>query len=107
MSLESDFRDLCAQSVTVRTRSGRNSDGSDTFSTAASTYRARVVGSKKWVRDSLGNVVQASQEVWILSTGTIAQDSRITLPDGTSPPVLQIATFPDGDGTHHNRVVCG
>ena len=108
MTYEStDFRPLLANTITVRTRASRNSDGSDTFSTAASTYRARVVTTRKWVRNSEGVAVQASQVAWVASPAPLAADSRYTLPDGPSPPVLDIAAYPDTDGTHHHRLLFG
>ena len=105
MSWETQFTDLMPHTVTVRARASRNSDGSDTFSTAASSLTARVVTTRKWVRNSEGTVVRASQEAWVASTGTLAADSRYTLPDGTSPPVLVIESYADGDGTHHGHIV--
>lgn len=107
MSLETDFRDLCVQTVTVLARTGRNSDGSDSFTGTASTYRARVANTKKWVRNSEGVATQASHMAWILSTGIIAADSKITLPDGSTPPLLSIANYPDQDGGHHVEAMFG
>lgn len=105
MSLEADFQTMCVQTVNVKTRTGRNGDGSDTFSTAGSTYRARVANTKKWVRNSEGVAIQASYMAWILSTGIIAADSKITLPDGSTPPILAISSFPDDSGAHHVEVL--
>ena len=107
MTYESDFNSMLPHTITVRARASRNSDGSDTFSTAASSLTARVVTTRKWVRNSEGTVVRASQEAWVASTGTLAADSRYTLPDGTSPPVLVIESYADGDGTHHGRILFG
>ena len=98
---------MLPNTVVVRTRASRNSDGSDTFSTSATTYRARVVNSRKWVRATNGNSAMTSAIAWIASTGTLAMDSRYTLPDGTSPPVLMVDTVPDEDGVYHNRVTFG
>ena len=107
MSFESDFLSMMPHTITVRARASRNSDGSDTFSTSASSLTARVVTTRKWVRNSEGVAVQASQEAWVASTGTLAVDSRYTLPDGTSPPVLAVESFPDESGTHHGHLLFG
>ena len=104
MSWETQFTDLMPHTVTMRARASRNSDGSDTFSTSASTYRARVMNTRKWVRGVNGNGAMTAAIAWIASTGTMAMDSRYTLPDGSSPPVLMIDTVPDEDGVFHNRV---
>ena len=107
MSLEYEFRDLMPQSVIVKTRTGRGTDGAPTFSTAASTYRARVVNVNTEMRDQAGVVKVARYEVWVHSTGILAVDSRYQLPDGATPPVLSIDIFPDDGGNHHSRVRFG
>ena len=111
MSWEStDFREMFPSTVTVLARTGRNSDGSDTFSGTASTYRARVKNIIRQVRDAQGNVAMAGYEVWVASTSVIAADSKITIPHGSTtrtPPILSVTSPPDDDGLHHCKVICG
>ncbi len=105
--MESDFLELMPQSITVATRASRSADGHVTFSTSATTYRARVVNSRAQVRDDSGVMRVARYEVWVNSTAILAPDSKFTLPDGSTPPILSVDVFPDETGNHHNRVMFG
>lgn len=108
MGFASDFADVLKQTVTVSTSNGRGTDGAATFSTSATTYAARVVNAHRQIRDLTGNVVMSQFDVWIASTGTIAPDSKVVLPDGTSPPLLVVAAYPDENGAHfHNKLTFG
>ena len=108
MGFSSDFDDVMTQTVTVKTLASRNSDGSAAYSTATSTFAARVVNTNRQIRDASGNVVMGQYDVWIASTGTIAANSKITLPDGTAPPILLVHAYPDENGSHyHNKVTFG
>ena len=107
MSFERQFRTMMPHTVTVRTLASKSADGSPTYSTAASTYTARVVTAQRQIRDGSGNVKMAAFDVWIASTGSLSPQSRFTLPDGSSPPVLSLSSYPDEDGTHHTKVVFG
>lgn len=103
----SDFDDMLPQTVTVRTLASRNGDGSPAYSTAASTHQARVVNVNRQTRDEKGNVVQAGYVAWVASTGVLSANSRITLPDGSSPPVLNVAVYPNENGNYYNKILFG
>lgn len=108
MSFEStEFRELMPSTITVSTVATLGVGGAPTFSTSASTYRARVVNTNRQVFDSRGQVQTAAYEAWIASTGILSVTSKFTLPDGATPPVLRVDVFPDPDGHHHNRVFFG
>ncbi len=107
MSFEAAFLSLMPHTVTVQELTGKNADGSPTYSTSAVSYRARVVRANKQVRDGRGNTVMAGYFVWVASTGTLSPQALYTLPDGSQPPVFMVESFPDEDGTHHHKVVFG
>ena len=109
MSFESDFStEMFRQTVTVAAVASRNADGSVNYSTSATSYAARVRKTAKQMRDQSGQVVMAGHVVWLASTGTIDPNSKVTLPDGLTPPVLQVDSYPDEDGAyHHNRILLG
>lgn len=70
-------------------------------------YPARVVGEMRMVRTPDGEEVVSSTKVTIPGPpdGPEAVDprSRITLPDGSQPPILAAPGYPDETGTidHH------
>lgn len=102
-----EFRELLPHTVTVSTVASLGTGGAATFSTAATSYRARVVNTNKIVHDLRGEVAAVAYEAWIASTSILAPDSKYTLPDGATPPVVRVDTFPDEDGHHHVRIQFG
>lgn len=108
MSFElADWDEMLPHTITVSTVATLGVGGAVTFSTASASYQARVVNINRQVTDSRGQVVAARYEVWVASTGILAPTSKYTLPDGATPPVLQIDVMPDDDGHHHNRILFG
>ena len=74
---------------------------------SASTYQARVVNANKQSRDLQGNVVQAAYIAYIASTSALSARGQFTLPDGTTPPVLNVTVWPDENGNYAQRVMFG
>lgn len=101
------FESLMKQSVVVRARTGHNTHGEASYSTTSSTFRARVVRRPGQVRDTEGNVVRYGTIAWVASTGTINVTDKVTLPDGTFPPLLSVEMYPDEDGNHHAKLLFG
>ena len=103
MAYETDFNELLTQSLKVRTLSSVSAGGAPTFSGSTSTFSCRAVKVNKFVRDAQGGTKQATDEVWVASTGTFAASSRYELPDGSTPPLLYVTSYPDEDGAHHHQ----
>ncbi len=96
-----EWLDLMPDSVVVTPYTSQDQYGAAVFSTAGSTYRARWVRTQSEVRDANGNTVIGNHSVWIASTGEIGAKDRITLPDGSTPQMLQAERRSDQTGTHH------
>lgn len=105
--MDRQFDDMLTQSITVNVASTKKADGSQAFSTAASTYQARVKNVKRAVRDGQGQVQEAKYEVWVSSTSILSAASKFTLPDGATPPVLDLSVYPDERGNYHNKILFG
>ena len=105
MAWSTEWNALMSDTVTVSSFSALSTDGYGVASYSTGTsYPARVVRTNELVRDFNGVEVVSNVTAWINTTGGIATDAKITLPDGSSPPILSIDTFPDEDGLHHTRV---
>lgn len=102
----SDWSDLFPQTVTIASLSSRAAYGKQTFGSATS-YSARVVDKAQKIRDPDGQEVLARTVVWVQGTPTVTPQDRITLPDGTTPPILNAEKYPDESGDHHVKVFCG
>lgn len=114
MTLHSIGRALFDQTVTVKTvTTGVSFYGDPSVSTSASTYAARVEGKQHLVKGPDGRDVLARTVVYVGTTSTggtpsgIGVNDLITLPDGSTPPILAVDTMRDGNSVHHAVVHCG
>ena len=101
-----DFTDLMADEITHKALSSRDAYGAPTYGTGTA-YTARVVFKPTWIRADDGTQVVARGVVWIAGTPNIDPQDQITLPDGTTPPILAVMRIPDENGMHHIRVAFG
>lgn len=111
MGFNSAFRKMMSATVTIETVSSIDEYGARTFNSAI-TYDARVVEKLQAVVNFEGHEQVSTHIVYIAphaSSGipTIESDSRITLPDGSTPPILRVEVYPDESGDHHFQVFIG
>ncbi len=108
----SQWQDLMRQTVSVAPFSSVDAYGKTTYG-AAATYRARVTGKTRMVRDAQGREVVSSKTVYLLSNAAISPKDRITLSTGDagsteaavlSPEILTVGRFPDGRSYHHTEL---
>lgn len=107
MAFESDFEDMMPHNVVRKAFSTLDGYGKPTYATAGSTYSALVQYDQKLVRAFDGTEKISTAQVIMACTGTINPDDKITLPDGTSPPILNISKLSDDEGQHHVEVYFG
>lgn len=107
MAWDTELEELMPHTVTVRAAARPAADGSDAFSTSASTYQARVTTDPKAVRKAVGSETDIAAVAWVASTAAIAVGSKVGLPDGTFPAVKQSSLVADGDGAHHVKLLLG
>ena len=102
-----DFAPLMKQTVTVKAKTSRDSHGKPTFG-SGTDWKARVAFKAEWLRDPEGRAVLAKGAVWFLGAPAVTVEDQITLPDGTTPPILFVERPPDQTGAvHHTKVVFG
>ena len=103
MSFESGFLDLMPHTVVRTAFSRRDAYGAPTYTTAASTYTARVVASPTQIPSPDGTIVVATHTMWLATTDSLAPQDKISF-GGSTFRILEIANFPDEAGGHHVRV---
>ena len=112
MSIPTALKALFTRSVTIEPASGLSAGGATTYGTSVS-YPARVERRNQLVKGGNGRDVLATTVVYVGSNTTGAglpsatPQSRITLPDGTTPPILAVDRQDDLSGAHHEVVFCG
>ena len=113
MSFDSALLDLMPATVRVSTRASHNNYGEAAFASSTTSYSARIVEKRGFVRSAAGEDQAYHTVAWIRSTGTasITVTDRITLPTGigpsTRPPVVGVERYTDEDGVHHSKVMFG
>lgn len=103
----SDWEDMMPQVVTYEAPASRNEYGAITFAAAVS-YRARVVYKQTRIVNRInGQDSIATGQVWLAGAIRPSIDARITLPDGSTPIILNWEMFPDEEGDHHTKLYFG
>ena len=105
MSID-DWADLMAATVTLAPLTSRDRYGAGSYGAAVS-YQARVSYRTKWIRMADGSIVNSQGEVWLRSAARVDPEARLTLPDGTTPPILMVQTPSDESGAHNTKLIFG
>lgn len=102
-----DFADMLKADITIEPFSSADGYGAPTYGTAVS-YKGRVSERRRWMRRADGTEVVAMGEVWLKSNVQVGIRDRVTLPDGRTPVILDIARPQDETGAyHHTKIVFG
>ena len=81
-------------------------DAYGTVATSSTYTRAAIVQySIKMIRDKEGNERVSTAQVYLSSTFTVSPNDKITLPDGTNPPIMSIGKTVDKDGITCQQVI--
>lgn len=110
MPWDAALLDLMPSTLTVTRLSGVSTDGYGipTYSTSALSRRCRVTEKQTLVRTIEGTQEIAKTVVWCRSTSTFSPSDKITLPDGTVPPLLAVEEYRDESGSlHHHKLFFG
>ena len=105
----SEWADMMPHTVTYEALKSRDKYGKPSYATAVS-YAARVKDRTKSVPSRVvpGQDEVSHSEVWIGGIITnIRTDDRFTLPDGSTPSIIDWLVVPDEDGDHHTKVFFG
>lgn len=101
------FRDFMTQRIILEPLLRRDEYGAGEFG-AKATYRCRIVGKVKRILNGAGVEVPAMATVYLGSFVEAATPEwRITLEDGSQPPILSVNQFPDERGGHHTVLYLG
>lgn len=99
----SEWADMMPDSITVQAVSGRDAYGKPTYATGTA-YDARVVYKNKIVVSPDGREVTARGVVYCTATSQISTEDKITLPDLTTPQIINSELYPDESGAHHVQI---
>ncbi len=104
MAFEDEFLDVMVDTVTWEKLTGIDEYSNPTYADPV-TLQCRVSPKAMQVLDVNGNEVLSKANIWMAGDYDIHAQDRITQSDGSVDPVIQVGKPPDGDGTHHAKVV--
>jgi len=104
----SDFADMMVHTITHEEFASRDAYGVKVYGSPV-TYLSRVVYKRTLMRADDGSEIVAKGMVWLLGYPTINTEDRITLPDSTTPPILDVEIFTDelSSHNHHTKIYFG
>jgi len=100
-----EFTDCAAASITIAPFASRDKYSAPTYGTAVS-YPARVIYKRTLIRRSDGSEKLAKGMIWC-GAADVQEVDQITLPDGTTPPILSADEFHDETGFSHTKIMFG
>lgn len=108
MAIESDYRELFSETVTLFPPATTDKYGKRSFTASASvTACAHLVSEVRLSRDQDGREVVETGRVYLYGTYTVTNDYKITLSDGSSPVIIGVDNPHDQNGSHHTVVRIG
>jgi len=107
MTIEAAFLEMMPSEVTVYPKSSMDAYGKFTFSATGTATNCRVMETGRVVKSADGRDVYEVGTIIFYGNPTITTDSKILLPDGSSPLILSVQVYNDDTGTHHTTVSFG
>lgn len=107
MAVDPELAALMTETVQLASPSSRDGYGEITYgsNTAAA---ARIVSSPDVMRSEMGVDFVDVQSIWLDDDYGVTQSWRVTLPDGSTPEIAAVESYPDENGSgHHQRILCG
>jgi hypothetical protein len=97
-SFLAEFGDLLHDPVTVETVAGREQIGNEVTYNQPQSVMGRWVRRPRLARQGDGALIMSSSFVRIPVVEGLTPEGRVTLPDGSQPPIVSVETSPDEDG---------
>lgn len=106
MAVDPDIAAMMNDSVTLAAPTGTSRAGEKTYG-AGTAYPCQVSGSKKQFRTAAGQNMVGVRQVIFDRVVTVTPEYKITLPDGSTPPIAETEIVPGEDGEEFTVVYTG
>jgi hypothetical protein len=93
--------------ITVAAVSTKDEYGKRTWGSPTSITQCRVQSGNHKVVDTVGQEKVAVGRVYVPGSPTITLNDKVTLPDGSTPPLLAVDSYKDERGSHHTVIHYG
>jgi hypothetical protein len=99
VTIETAFSSMMPSSVTITSVSATDAYGKRTFA-GATTIQCRIQKSKRLINSADGKQIPEEGRVYCYGTSSATVNDRLTLPDGSTAPILSVETRNDEVGSY-------
>lgn len=107
MTLEAAFADMMTSTVTVYASDTVDAYGKSTYDATGVEWQCRIQERIQKYPSENNRDVFENGSIIFYGDPDITTDSKIVLPDGSSPVILSVTKHLADDGPHHTTVVFG
>ena len=104
MAIARELQALCPNTVTIAPWVSADSYSKSTYGTAVS-HTCLLVRSPKMVRTVTGQEKVSMAQVYLTSAPGTSVKDRVTLPDGTTPVIMHVDTYPNDTELSYFEVI--
>lgn len=104
MTIDYDLLETMTDYVTVEPKVDQDAYTKPVYGERSEPIRCRIDGQQKLVRDTQGRTVVSTLTIIASRPVDIKVGDRVTLGDGTQPPVLAIDQMPDERGAYYTVI---
>lgn len=98
---------MMPSTVTIYSSSSMDAYGKFSHSATGTTVHCRIQETGRTVKSENNRDVYEEGQIFCYGTPTVTTESKIVLPDGSSPLILSIRVFNDDTGPHHTTISFG
>lgn len=108
MAFDLELLDLMAETITIEPVASRDDFNKPTYGAAVS-YRCHISESSEQVVTVDGRQFVNATVIWaaphaVSGFPSVSPDCRVTLPDGSQPPIRSFAIVHDEEGANHMKI---
>jgi hypothetical protein len=107
MTIDTALTDIMVDTITLAAVSAKDAYGKHTWSTAVTVANCRVQTGNHKVVDATGVEAIAVGKVYVPGSPALSLFDKVTLPDGTQPPIITIDRVGDEIGSNHTVIHYG
>lgn len=109
MALDTEFLDLMKQEVTLfrfdeDDDASRDIYGNEIVGVDGEKWRCRIVRKPRLVRSLDGDEKLSGTQITFFGAPGVGGHDKIVLPDGSTSPIISIASYPDEEGDAYEEV---
>lgn len=107
MTIDSELLEIMVDTITLAGVSTKDAYGKRSWASAVTIENCRVESGNHRVIDNNGDETVAVGKVYVPGQPTATIYDKLTLPDGTTPPILMIDRVGDQFGSNHTVIHYG